>query len=245
MTHDSSDTPITLDRRTVLRGAGTAVVGLSTAGCLASERNDEDGQAQNVVLDPPEQQERFEDADIPFPYHGQQLPEVTVPAPLHDRTVTTTEFVGERHVMLTFVFTRCVDTCPALVSPLVQVQAESISEGFADRMAFLPTTFDIEHDTAAVLSEYNEKMGVNEEAGNWWFLRPKSEQRAEEVVNDTFGVYFEYVEPEQRNMAEMAWSHTNLVVLANANGYVERSYFPRPPNPADVVEDVRTLRRRW
>lgn len=245
MTNDTHATRFAPDRRTVLQAVGAAAAGLSTAGCLAGGGNGDDDRDGNVVLDPPERQDRFEDGDVPFPFHGEELPEVTVPAPLHDREMTTTEFVGERHVMLTFVFTRCVDVCPALVSPLVRVQAESISEGFADRMAFLPTTFDVEHDTASVLADYKEKMGVDDEVGNWWFLRPESTQRAEEVVTETFGVHYQYIEPDERDMEGMAWSHTNLVVLANAAGYIERAYSTQPPNPAEVVEDVNTLLERW
>jgi protein SCO1/2 len=243
MTPNTCDAELVRDRRTVLRAVGATALGLSTAGCLSDGGADE--REGDVVLDPPEDYERLSNAELPFPIYGEALPEVTVPAPLQNRSVTTTEFVGERHVMLTFVFTRCVDVCPTLMSPLVRVQANSISEGFADRMAFLPTTFDIEHDTPEVLADYKETMGVDDEAGNWWFLRPESEQRVEEVVTNNFGVHFQYVDPEEREMEDMAWSHTNLVVLANAGGYIERSYSTKPPNPADVVEDVQTLLERW
>jgi protein SCO1/2 len=83
------------------------------------------------------------------------------------------------------------------------------------------------------------------DAGNWWFLRPENPDRAEEVVTDTFGVNFQFVPAEEREMDNMAWIHGNLILLANADGYVERAYDRQPPNPADVLEDTRTLRERW
>lgn len=221
---------------------GATVLSTSLAGC---------GQVfgtsggSNAVLDPPENYDRRADAEFPYPIYDEKLPEATVPAPLHDREVRTTEFVGDRHVMLTFVFTRCSMSCPALTSNLVRVQAESIESGFEDEFAFMPVTFDPEYDTADKLVAYGEERGVDMDAGNWWFLRPENPDRAEEVVTDTFGVNFQFVPAEEREMDNMAWIHGNLILLANADGYVERAYDRQPPNPADVLEDARTLRERW
>ena len=66
----------------------------------------------------------------------------TVPAPLQDREFSTTEFVGQRHQMLTFVYTNCTTVCPGLTATLRHVQADSVEEGCADEVALLPTTFD-------------------------------------------------------------------------------------------------------
>lgn len=232
----------TPDRRTVLRGLGTAAT-LSLAGCLDAVPSGVGGSS-DVVLDPPES-ERGGDADLPYPTRGEQLPEASVPAALADREVTTTEFVGERHVMLTFVFARCSMTCPMLTATLSAVQSASIEDGFAEEFAFLPTTFDPVHDTPAVLAEYGAERGVEFEAGNWWFLRPRTEARAEAVVTDTFGVFFKHVPEAEREVENMAYIHNNLVLLVNADGYVERAYGGDPPNPGDVVEDARTLHDRW
>ncbi len=228
------------DRRTVLRGLGSAAA-LSLAGCLDAVPV---GGSSDVVLDAPET-DRAGDTDLPYPVRGEQLPEATVPAALADREVTTTGFVGERHVMLTFVFARCTMSCPLLTATLSAVQSASVDGGFAGEFAFLPTTFDPGHDTPEVLAEYGEERGVDREAGNWWFLRPETEARAEAVVTDTFGVFFDHVPEEEREMENMAYVHNNLVLLANADGYVERAYAGQPPNPGDVVEDARALQRRW
>ena len=222
-------------RRAFLAGvSGATAVGL--AGCLGANR------PEGVVLDPPEDQERLEDADVGFPIYGDQVPEAEVPAPRHDRTITTTEFVGERHVMLTFVFTRCPDACPLLVENLVHVYADAMENGYAERMAFMPTTFDPTYDTPEVIESYNEERGVDD-ADEWYFLRPDSEEHAREVVEETFGVH--YVRTDDEDDIDMEFLHDNLIVLANEDGYVERSYFGEPPNPAEVLSDVEALRERW
>lgn len=243
----ATDRPPSTERRTLLATLGAAALGGAVAGCVSvGESGDSGGtENENVVLEPPENYERLSTAEIDFPIHGEPLPEVTVEAPLRGQTVTTTSFVGDRHVMTTFVFTRCSMACPALTSNLVQVQATANQDGFADEFAFLPMTFDPEYDTADRIAAYLDERGVDRSAGNWWFLRPAGPNRAREVVADSFGVFYEFVPEAKRDMDNMAWTHSNLVVLANADGYVERAYRGQPPNPATVVDDVQTLRDRW
>src|SRR6056297_1929402 len=147
----------TIDRRTVLRTAGATVIGGTFAGCLGRNSQGKD----DLVLSVPENHERAQETDVPHPIYGDELPEATVPAPLHDRTVTTTEFVGERHTMLTFVFTSCTTVCPGLTATLRRVQADAIERGYADDIAFQAITFDPEYDTEPVLREYGRTMGVD------------------------------------------------------------------------------------
>ncbi|MCQ4332963.1 SCO family protein [Natronomonas sp. F2-12] len=227
-------TPPTYDRRTVLRAAGATAVGVSIAGCLGVGG---DGGPEGTVLEPPENYERRKEIDLPFPDYGEELPEVTVPAPLHDRAVTTTEFVGDRHTMLTFVYTTCTTVCPGLVTALRRVQADSISEGYAEEFAFLPTTFDPETDTAQTIEEYCNRMGIDREVGNWYFLRPETPERAKEVVEDTFGVAFDG--------GGGHYEHASLILLVNKDGLVERAYNGGPPDAGTATDDARTLLERW
>jgi len=232
-----------LSRRRALQ-AGATILGGSLAGCVDVLGGDDAGEGDVVLGEPPNHDSRSA-GDLPYPIHGESLPEATVPAPLSDRSVTTTEFVGDRHVMLTFVFTRCSMTCLALTSNLVQVQADAARNDYGDEFAFLETTFDPEYDTPERLAAYGEERGVDLDAGNWYFLRPESPERARTVATDTYGVFFEYVPEADRQMENMAWTHSNLLLLVNADGYVERAYDGEVPTPAAVLDDVGTLRERW
>lgn len=221
----------TYDRRGVLRAASAAAVGVSMAGCLG------DDSPQGNALSAPDEYERRKDVDLPYPIYGEKVPEVTVPAPLHDRELTTTEFVGDRHTMLTFVYTTCNTVCPGLITALRRVQADSISEGYADEFAFLPTTFDPETDTGSIIREYCDRMGVNREAGNWYFLRPESHGRAKDVVQETFGVGF------RGNAGH--YDHLGLILLVNKNGIIERAYRGNAPETGIPTEDARALIEEW
>ena len=166
-----------MDRRTYLRGA--AVTGTTlVAGCLG--RADDE-----TVLDAPDDQ-GADSENLPYPAYGEEFPESTLPDPLRDREVSTAEFEGERVVLMTFLFTRCPDgVCPGLTQVLRHAQADAIENDYADEVALLATTFDVERDTPEVLREYGESQGVDYEAENWYFLRPESADRAREVVTET------------------------------------------------------------
>ncbi|WP_336343141.1 SCO family protein [Halalkalicoccus ordinarius] len=228
-----------MDRRTYLRGAAVTGAAL-VAGCLG--RADDE-----TVLDEPDDQ-GTDSENLPYPAYGETFPESTLPDPLRDREVSTAEFEGERVVLMTFLFTRCPDgVCPALTQVLRHAQADAIENDYADEVALLATTFDVERDTPEVLREYGEAQGVDYEAENWHFLRPESEERAREVVTETYGVEYQRVDPEQlegdhsdHEMGEYSFNHYPITYLVNREGYVERAY-AGVPETSRVVEDVGTV----
>ncbi|MDR5673956.1 Cytochrome oxidase Cu insertion factor, SCO1/SenC/PrrC family [Halalkaliarchaeum sp. AArc-CO] len=224
-------------RRGYLATVGAVGLGGALAGCLGDD---------DTVLGPPEDQDAESEA-LSFPAYGQRLPEATLPSPLHDREVTTTEFEGNRETLVTFVFTRCSMVCPALTGNLAQVQAHAAEGGFEDEIALVPITFDPVYDTPEVLREYSEYVGADPTAENWQFLRPESEERAREVVAERFGVGYEKTDAYTPNeeSEEMEFVHTSVTVLANRDGYVERGYNPGSPSPARVIDDLDTVREGY
>ncbi|SFB98938.1 protein SCO1/2 [Halobiforma haloterrestris] len=254
MTPTSTSTSV--DRRTILRATGAAALGTSLAGC--SQLTSSDNGADGVVLDPPENHERIKESDIPHPIYGEEIPEATVPAPLHDRSVTTTEFEGDRHVMLTFIYTSCTTVCPGLTAALRRVQADAHEEGYEGEIAFLPITFDPEYDTPEVLEAYGEDYGVDFDAGNWYFLRPETHEDAKGVVEDTFGVAFEHgeesgdmdhdesdeMDDEEMNH-ERHITHTSLILLVNKDGLVERAWTGGSPGGNEIVDAARAVVEGW
>ena len=260
-------------RRDALRAIGATAIAAPIAGCTsigALTGSDGGSKPDGVVLGPPENYERRADIDLPHPEYGQSLPDVTVPAPLHDRELSTRGFVGDRHVMLTFIYTSCQTVCPGLTAALRRVQADSIEAEYADQVAFLPTTFDPAYDTGSVLAEYGDSMGVDDTAGNWYFLRPESPERARTVVDETFGVAFERAEQDdggedgesgdgtdQSGMDDggnesgdhaghhRMFVHSSLILIANADGVVERAYTGGPPTPGTLVDEMQTIVDRW
>ena len=235
-----------MNRRTFL--AGTATTGLAgVAGCL-DVLGESHGATEDVVLDPPDRYEDLrasrDNGYLPYPIHGDELPEVSVPDVTADGPVSTRQFVGDRHVLLTFVFTRCNTVCPTLTSSFAQVQHDARENGYAEDIALLPTTFDPAYDTPERLVTFAEDVGADPSAANWRILRPESPERAEAVVEGEFGVIFSRVPEEKREMENMVWNHRSSRILANKDGYVERNY-RSSLNAAGLLDEVATLRERW
>jgi protein SCO1/2 len=243
------DIRIEMDRREFLAGSAAAAA-VGTAGCLDSVFGGSPGATDDVVLDKPDRygdlRESREKGGITFPIHADELPEATVTDALSGRELSTRAYAGERHTLLTFIFARCTMVCPTLTAALAQVQANARTEGYADELAFMPTTFDPEHDTPEVLESFSEDVGAVPGDEAWHFLRPDGQQRAEEVVTEQMGVSFWFVPEAEREMDNMAYGHTSVILLVNADGYVERGYNgSRVPGGAGLLDDVETLRERW
>jgi protein SCO1/2 len=222
-----------MNRRAYL--ATVAAAGISTvAGCSSGESR----QAQDTYLAPPDRQ--VDAADLPYPGHGQVLPDVTLPAPLHGEEISVRQF--ETDVFVTFFYSNCMTVCPVLVGALRNIQAQAETDGHGDDVTFLAVTFDPERDTESRLREYAEQMNVNREAGNWYFLRPDSVSRAETVVDDEFGVGFRRTHPEDMDM--YMFDHFALIALANKSNTIEKAYTDKRTDWGEMYDAFETLRER-
>jgi len=87
----------------------------------------------------------------------QALPKIA-PAPefaltsQNGRQVRLADFRG-KVVAVTFIFTRCTDTCPVL-TPMMSFIQDRLGSDFGTKIAFISITVDPERDTPKVLKEY-------------------------------------------------------------------------------------------
>lgn len=221
---------MSMQRRSYLQGL-TALGVVGTAGCLGvTDPN------PNVVLAEPDRQ--FSSSDVPYPAWGEKIPDVTVPAPLESSQVSLRAV--EKPRLLTFIYTYCPTVCPVLTSTMRNVQTHALNNGYGDQVEFFETTFDPERDTAGRLRQYAENRNIDTDAGNWQFLRPRSRARAQHVVQEQFGVAFERTHPEGTD--RYMFSHTPMVLLVNADDYVERAYRTKSPNAEQIIADLKKVR---
>lgn len=238
--------PPPLSRRSLLGTLGTAAVA-GLAGC-----SDDTGGSGTSG---PDQQTYLEAKDwgvdpeaLPFPTHGDELPSVSVPRGLADETRDVPADYTGTDVLMTFIYTNCMTMCPRLTSILEGVQDHAIENGYADRMTFAEMSFDPARDDAERFREWADSHGIDLETGTWEFLRPENEQRAKEIIQDKYGVTFVKTTPQ--GMDKYMFTHTGLVLLANKQGYVERTYKLSTGGQGgtvtwqDVETDLATLRDR-
>ena len=222
-----------MNRRTFL-ASGAAFGATSTAGCLGTLGLGD--QHPNTVLGQPDRNADVTSEQLPYPAWGQRVPDVTLPAPLAGTDVSFRAV--DRPVLTTFVFTNCMTTCPVLLSVLREVQIHSGQEGYADDVAFYPITFDPARDDAAALRNERDQFNVAD-VDNWQFLRPETEAQAKNVVTDEFGVTFQKQPVEE---GPYMFVHLALVLLVNADGYVERAYRGQQPDENRIISDLAEVR---
>ena len=214
-----------MKRRAFIRTAGAAAV-VTSAGCISAS----DNGSENVAL-PPQEDQLGESEDISYPAYGQSFPEFTLPNPLTDETVEST--VSDKVTVATAIYATCPSECLVIGNQLAGVQQTVNKDGLEDSVRFLATTFDPERDTAEVLRDYAGQMGVDLEAGNWYFLRPEDKEEAKSVVTEKLGIAF------QRQGGEFI--HPSVTFLVNPDGYVERAYQGERPEIDRLVGDIETV----
>ncbi|MFC6962344.1 SCO family protein [Halocatena marina] len=190
----------------------------------------------NVTLGEPDRQ--FDSSDVPYQAWGERVPDVTIPAPVDSRSVSLRTV--DTPTVITFFFSHCMTICPVLISALRNVQTDAMNNGYANQVTFLPITFDPARDHAQRLQAYAEEMNIADGAGNWYFLRPDSEQSATQIIQKEFGVMFEKT-PTKKQSGYM-FTHTPLTLLVNADGYVERAYKTKSPAQETIIDDLAKLR---
>jgi protein SCO1/2 len=216
--------------------AGAGVAGLTaTAGCLSTLGL---GDANpDVVLD--EQEYRVDPENFAHPTWGDPVPDVTVPDPFSGESVAVRD-VG-RPTLTTFFYTHCRSICPVLIAGLRNTRERARREGFSEDVSFLALSFDPRRDDVDRLRTYADERGVDP-TGSWHFLRPETQERAREVVGEEYGLVYERTEAPEDDSREYTFLHVSLILLTNAEGFVERAYRTQTPRVDRLAEDLRAVR---
>jgi len=93
------------------------------------------------------------------------------------------DVVGERIVVVDFVYTTCTTVCPVLSAVLMQVQRQ-LGERLGDEVVLVSITVDPQRDTPARLKDYATKL----RAGQGWMWLTGEKNVVDDVLKD-FGAY--------------------------------------------------------
>jgi protein SCO1 len=132
-------------------------------------------------------------------------------------------------VAVTFIFTRCTDTCPVL-TPMMSFVQDRLGSDFGTKIAFVSVTLDPERDTPEVLKEYGEAFGANF-AG--WFFLTGSPSRIADVVR-RYGVFAAKAENGNVN-------HTFLTSIIDRRGVLRVQYLGVRFDPEEFRLDLLSL----
>lgn len=111
----------------------------------------------------------FKDKGLPVVMNS---PSFSLPD-LEGNIVTQDQFDGKVRLM-SFIFTRCPDICPATTANMARLQSTLKEKGwFGDKVSFVSISFDPLNDTPDVLKQYAERMGIDR--SGWTLLRSDDE----------------------------------------------------------------------
>jgi cytochrome c peroxidase len=154
------------------------------------------------------------------------------------------EYMGDRYVLLSFVYTRCSmrSGCPLATGVLQMIQDRARQEPDLGRALRLITlSFDPERDTPDVMGRYAEGLGAEGRptAGYWTFLTTASDRELQPILEG----YGQFIVPERDESGKWTgdFSHVLKVYLIDRKRQVRQIYSTAYLHPDLVVNDVRTL----
>ena len=132
-----------------------------------------------------------------------------------------------------FVFTRCITTCPTITLAMKQLHDRVIQHD--PDVMFVTMTVDSKHDTATILQRYSETYSPDR--NRWKFLTGEMDAMHGLIVRD-FGIYVkENIGAQRRPGLEVA--HSNKVVLINTEGIPVGTFLAT--DPAQMANLARIL----
>ncbi len=142
--------------------------------------------------------------------------------------VLKSESLRGRALVVSFVFTTCVEACPLVTAQLARTQGRVRSENLGDRVSFISITLDPATDRPEVLRRYAARYGID--LATWHFLTGASDDVGRVVR--AFGLHA---------VARERVMHGNLVVLVDRNGRIAERRTDLELDPERLVSSLRKL----
>lgn len=147
--------------------------------------------------------------------------------------------MGDGITILSFVSTRCADAkgCPLATAVLHQVRAVASQDtGLARRLKLVTLSFDLAHDTPAVLARYAAAVSAGPAAGPAWeFVVPAGRGELASIL-DAYGQTIQRTDGDAA-----APTHLLRVYLIDAQGRIRNIYGLDFLDPRLLLNDARTL----
>ena len=145
-----------------------------------------------------------------------------------ERRVSLSDLRG-KVVVLTFIYTTCVDTCPLLTAKMAALQGR-LGADFGSRVFFVSVTVDPERDTPARLKGYGAAHGVKFEG--WAFLTGTPPEIRE--MAKRYGIFY-------KKTAKGDVDHTFLTSVIDPRGTLRVQYMGVRFEPTELLADIRSV----
>jgi cytochrome oxidase Cu insertion factor (SCO1/SenC/PrrC family) len=143
--------------------------------------------------------------------------------------------------LLSFIYTRCADprACPMATGALYTIHDVSTADrDIAANLRLVTFSFDPEHDTPTVMSEYGSAMRPGGVGCEWLFLTTRDRRALEPILK----AYGQRVDPKKNPLDPLGpFYHVLRVYLIDREGVIRNIYSYGMLDPRVVLADVRTL----
>jgi protein SCO1/2 len=132
------------------------------------------------------------------------------------------DLIEDKVVLINFIYTTCVDTCPMETAQLAQVQ-KILGDRMGKDVFFYSISIDPEHDTPEVLKEYRARFRAK-----WTFLTGNNADIIQ--LRRKLGLYIEEIQDGSNN------HNVNMIIGNQSTGrWMKRSPFENPYVLADQL----------
>jgi protein SCO1/2 len=145
-----------------------------------------------------------------------------------DKPVALADLRG-KVMAVTFIFTRCSDTCPVL-TPMMSLVQDRLGRDFGTKVAFASITVDPEHDTPDMLKLYAQMYGAD--VAGWSFLTGPPSVIAE--LTRRYGVF-------AAKNANGDIDHSFLTSIVDKKGILRVQYLGVRFDPEEFRRDIVSL----
>ncbi|HUF63524.1 MAG TPA: SCO family protein [Verrucomicrobiales bacterium] len=150
------------------------------------------------------------------------------------------ELIGDRIVVLSFIYTRCADpkACLQATGVLAELQQFSRSRAdMAEEVLFVTLSFDPAFDTPEVMQRYGRVLQEREGGSEWLFLTTRNSEELRPLLK----AYGQRVDPRKGQSALGPYYHPLRVYLIDGEKQVRNIYSFGLLDPRLVATDILTL----
>jgi len=164
----------------------------------------------------------FSDSRADTPWGADYFPNIVLTNDQGEQARFFDDLIKDKVVLVNFIYTRCVDTCPLETAQLIKVQS-ILGDRLGKDVHFYSISIDPEHDTPEVLAEYRDRFRAK-----WHFYTGNEADII--ILRKKLGLYVEEIQDGSGN------HNVNMIIGNQSNGrWMKRSPFENPYVLADQL----------
>lgn len=157
----------------------------------------------------------------------------------HGTHQTLNELMGDKVVLLSFIYATCNDVngCPLSTAVFHKIKRRLSKAGLKDDLRLITLSFDPKHDTPDIMANYATSLETKQT--DWRFLTTESQKELRPILEG----YNQAIQQEYDDEGQSSgtFSHTLRVYLIDTHKDIRKIYSVGFLHPDILINDVKTL----